>query len=155
MQTDHKPFLTLYNEEKQIPQQASNEFRVVAWKLTAYDYTIEFLTSKQHANADALSTLSLTEAPEVASDHLEVVLMMENMDDSPVSAKDIASRIKCDHVLSREYQFTNVGLPATCGDHLKLYEVCKTKLTTQDGCVICRNRVVIPPTAQEAMRFQK
>ena len=59
--------------------------------------------------------------------------MMENMDDSPVSAKDIASRMKCDHVLSQEYQFTNEGLPATCGDHLKPYEVCKTELTTQDG----------------------
>ena len=77
--------------------------------------------------------------------------MMENMNDSPVSAKDIASRTKRDPVLSRVYQFTQEGWPATCGDDLKLYEVRKSELTTQDGCVIWGNRVVIPPTAREAM----
>ena len=44
-----------------------------------------------------------------------------------------------------------VGLVATCGDDLKPYKVRKTELTTQDGCVIWGNRVVIPPMAREAM----
>ena len=61
---------------------------------------IDFRTSNQHANADALSILPLREAPEVAPDLPEVVLMVENMDDSLVSAKDIASETKCDPVLS-------------------------------------------------------
>ena len=82
LQTDHRPLLTLFNEEKQIPQQASNRIQHWSWKLTAYKYTIR--TSKQHANADALSRLPLREALEVAPDLPEVVLMIENMDDSPV-----------------------------------------------------------------------
>ena len=73
--------------------------------------------------------------------------VMENVDDSPVSAKDIASRTKRNPVLSQVYQFTQEGWPATCGDDLKPYKVCKSELTTQDGCVIWGNRVVIPPTA--------
>lgn len=62
--------------------------------------------------------------------------MLENMDNSPVSVKDIARRMKCDPVLSRVYQFTQEGWPATCGDDLKPYEVWKMELTTQDRCVI-------------------
>ena len=106
LQMDHKPLLTLFNEEKQIPQQASNRIQHWAWKLAAYEYMIEFRMSKQNSNADALSRLPLREAPEVAPDLPEVVLMMENMDDSPVSAKDIASQTKHDPVLPRVYQFT-------------------------------------------------
>ena len=115
LQTNHKPLLTLFNEEKQIPQQASNRIQRWAWKLAAYEYMIKFRMSKQLANADALSRLPLREAPEVAPDLPEVVLMMENMDDSLVSAKDIASRTKRDPVSSQVYQFTQEGWPATCG----------------------------------------
>ena len=63
LQTDDKPLLTLCNEGKQIPQQASNPIQHWAWKVAASEYMIEFQTSKQHANADALSRLPLREAP--------------------------------------------------------------------------------------------
>ena len=69
----------------------------------------------------------------------------------PIFGKDIASWTKRDPVLSRVYQFTQEGWPATFGDDLKLYEVRKTELTTRDGCVMWGNRVVIPSTVREAM----
>jgi len=55
LQTDHKPLLTLFNEDKPIPKQASNRIQRWAWKLVAYEYTMAFRTSKQHGNADALT----------------------------------------------------------------------------------------------------
>ena len=42
LQTDHKPLLTLFNESKLIPQQASNRIQRWAWKLAAYEYSIGF-----------------------------------------------------------------------------------------------------------------
>ena len=95
---------------KRSRSQASNRIQRWAWKLAAYEYMTDFRMSKQHANADALSILPLREAPEVAPDLPEVVLMMENMDDSPVSAKDIASRTKRDPVLSRVLSVHTEGL---------------------------------------------
>ena len=82
LQMNHKPLLTLFNEEKQIPQQATNRIQRWGWKLAAYEYMIKFRMSKQLANADVLSRLPLREAPEVAPDLPEVISMMENMDDS-------------------------------------------------------------------------
>ena len=39
LQTDHKPLLMLFNEDKLVPQQASNRIQRWAWKLAAYEYT--------------------------------------------------------------------------------------------------------------------
>lgn len=73
LQTDHKPLLTLFNEDKPITKQASNRIQRWAWKLAAYEYTMAFGTSKQHGNADALSRLPLREVPELSPDLPEVI----------------------------------------------------------------------------------
>ena len=41
LQTDHKPLLTLFNENKLCPQQAANRIQHWAWKLASYEYSIE------------------------------------------------------------------------------------------------------------------
>ncbi len=82
LQTDHKPLLTLFNEGKLVPQQASNRIQRWALKLAAYENTIDFRTSKQHANADAFSRLPLPEVSELVPNLPEVVLMIENLDNS-------------------------------------------------------------------------
>ncbi len=86
LQTDHKPLMTLFNEDHLVPKQASSRIQRWAWKLAAYEYTIAFRKSKQHANADALSRLPLNEMPAIVSDLPEIVLMMN---DSPISAQKI------------------------------------------------------------------
>ena len=55
LQTDHKPLMTLFNESKEIPTQASGRIRRWALTLAAYEYTLACRTTKKHANADALS----------------------------------------------------------------------------------------------------
>ena len=74
----------LFNEGKSVPQQALNRIQRWAWKLADYENTMAFCTFKQHAKADALSRLPLCEAPELSSDVQKVVLMMYNMDNSPI-----------------------------------------------------------------------
>ena len=64
LQTDHKPLMTLFNETKGIPVQASARIKRWALSLSAYEYTIACRTTKQHANADAMSRLPLPEVPE-------------------------------------------------------------------------------------------
>ena len=149
LQTDHKPLLTLFNEDKPIPKQASNRIQRWAWKLAAYEYTMAFRTSKQHGNADALSRLPLREVPELSPDLPEVILMIENMDNSPISAKDIARRTKCDPILSQVHRFTQEGWPIQCADELKPFEARKLELAIQSGCITWGGRVVIPPSARE------
>ena len=149
LQTDHIPLLTLFNEGKLIPQQASNRIQRWAWKLAAYEYTVAFRTSKQHANAEAMSRLPLREAPQLSHDLPEVVLMMENMDNSPISVHDIAVRTKRDPVMSQVYRYIQEGWPTTCTDELKPFGVRKEELSIQQGCIVWGARVVIPPSARE------
>ena len=91
LQTDHKPLLSFLSENKLIPQQADNRIQRWSWKLASDEYTIEWRASKQHANADALSRLPLPEAPAETVVPAELVLMVENMAEVPISAKQIAS----------------------------------------------------------------
>ena len=64
------------------------------------------------------------------------VLDDENMDDSPVSAKDIARWTKCDAVLSTVYQFTQECWSATCGMTSNHTKFGKKEFTKQDECVM-------------------
>ena len=71
LQTDHKPLLVLFNKNKSIPTHAANRIQRWAWKVASYKYTIKWRNTHQHANADALSCLPLSEVP------AEVVLLVE------------------------------------------------------------------------------
>ena len=136
LQTDHKPLLTLFNEDKLVHQLASNRIQRWAWKLAAYEYTMAFRTSKQHANANAMSRLPLRETLKLSPDLPEVILMMENLDNSPISSHDIAVRTKRDPLMSQVYRYIQEGWPTTYDEELKPYAVRKEELSTQHGCIV-------------------
>ena len=101
LQTDHKPLLTLLNEHKAIPQQAANQIQRWAWILAGYDYTITWRSTSQHANADALSRLPLSETPRHTSVRAELVLMLEQLQDGPITAAQIAAWTRRDPLMAR------------------------------------------------------
>lgn len=54
-------------------------------------------------------------------------------------------------------QYTQEGWPNETTEDikdLKPYEVRALELTTQDGCLLCGNRIIIPPQGQEQL-FQE
>ena len=53
-------------------------------------YTVAWRNTVQHANADALGRLPLPETPAQTTTPTELVLMMEQLKDAPISAKQIA-----------------------------------------------------------------
>ena len=57
--TDHKPLTTILGPKKGIPPLAAACLQRLALLLSAYDYQIEFKSTKDHANADGLSRLPL------------------------------------------------------------------------------------------------
>ena len=101
LQTDHKPLLTLFNENKLIPQQAACRIQRWAWILASYEYTITWRNTTEHANADALSRLPLLEIPANTSTSAELVLLIENLNNAPITANQIAVWTRRDRLLSR------------------------------------------------------
>ena len=90
LQTDHKPLLTLFNEQKPISPQESSRIQRWAFKLAAYQYKIVYRSTLQHANADAMSRLPIEGTPEEPQTTPELVLMVEKLKDAPITARQIA-----------------------------------------------------------------
>ena len=63
--TDHRPLLALFGPGKDVLLLAANRLAQWALMLSQFNYKIEFRKTKDHANADALSCLSLQDDPKV------------------------------------------------------------------------------------------
>ena len=87
--SDHKPLQYLFSESKAIPTMASARIQRWALTLSANDYDIVFKPGTQHANADVLSRLPLPDQPSSVPLPQETILLMEALQMSPVTAKQI------------------------------------------------------------------
>lgn len=143
--TDHKPLLGLFDERRPVPTQASGRIQRWALVLGMYEYRLGFRSSQSHGNADALSRLPLPQAPEWVPEPPEVVLMMEHLEESPVSARDIRRETRLDPLLSRVLQFVLSGWPEVCATtELKPFWTRRMELSVQQECILWGNRVVVP-----------
>ena len=98
--SDHKPLQHLFSETRPVPPMASARIQRWALTLSAYDYTICYKPGEKQANADSLSRLPLPESPAEVPIPREVILMMETLQGSPVTATQIRQWTDRDPVLS-------------------------------------------------------
>ena len=146
IQTDHKPLEELFNEKKEVPQQASPRVQRWAITLAAYEYKIAYKAGTTNANADALSRLPLSNMPESVPVPGETILLLEHLDHTPINSQHIREWTRRDPVLSKVHQFTLNGWPHHCQDvQLHPYLSRKAELTIEGGCVLWGNRVIVPP----------
>ena len=146
--TDHKPLTTLFSEKKAISPQASG--RIQRWSLTLSAY--EYETTSKHANADAMSRLPLPVKPSDTPTPPEFILLIENMDSSPITSAQIKSWTRRDPLLCRVLRHLREGWPNSCPDPaLQPYFNKRQELTVQDGCLLWGGRVVIPPPGREPL----
>ena len=144
--TDHKPLEGFFNEQKGVPQKAAQRAQRWAFTLAAYEYRIAYKAGETNANADALSRLPLSEMPEYVPIPGETVLLLEQLEHTPVNSRHIREWTRRDPVLSSVYQFTPNGWPNYTPDaELHPYLSRKAELTIEDGCVLWGNRVIVSP----------
>ena len=136
LQTDHKPLLSLFNENKAIPQQAANRIQRWAWTLASYEYTITWRNTTQHANADALSRLPLLEVPTQTITPAELVLMVEQLQEAPITSTQIATWTRRDPLMARVYRYIQKGWPNQSDDDIKPYWSRRTELSSEGGCIV-------------------
>ena len=145
--TDHKPLLALLNEYRSTSPQASARIRRWSLHLAAYEYTLKFRDTLSHSNADALSRLPLPVVPAESDPPPEVILLMEHLAESPVTAQHIRSGTRKDPLLSSVAQYVRRGWPASSsiGPELSPFFNRRLELTQQDGCLLWGSRVIVPP----------
>ncbi len=139
--SDHKPLQYLLNENKAIPAMASARLRRWALTLSAYQYSISYRPGEKIANADGLSRLPLPDTPREAKVPAEMVLLLETLQASPISAKQIRKWTDRDPLLSRVRTFVMKGWREESEDALAPYRQRKDELSTIDDCVLW---VIVP-----------
>ena len=149
--TDHKPLLTLFSERQAVSPQASARIQRWALTLAMYEYTLAFRSTLDHGNADAMSRLPLPDKPDSMPLPVELVLLMETLLHSPVTAKEIRCWTRRDPLLSRVLQYIQQGWTIHGDQELKPFWSEQTELTVQDGCLLWGSRVVIPQPGRKQL----
>ena len=147
--TDHKPLLSLFQEQKSIPSHALARIQRWALTLAAYKYTF---AARSTAKADALSRLSLTKKIETTPAPAEMILTLECLQESPITDEQIRPWIPKDKVLSQVIQFIQQQWPAHCPDpEMKPYWNRRAELTCFKGCIMWGSCVVIPAPGRQKL----
>ena len=121
LQTDHKSPLSLFNDQKSIPAQASGRIQCWALKLAACEYTITCGPTNFHANVDTMSRLPIPETPKKSSPLPEFILMVQNLQEAPLTAHQIAHWIARVPILSTVLRCVREGWPVKMDDEFKPY----------------------------------
>ena len=110
--TDHKPLTTILHPQSKLPSLAAARMQRWAFILSAYNYTIEYRSTLEHANADALSRLPSvinTSPCDPVENPIVKTFHMDQTNVLPVSLSQLQTETRRDPVLSRVYQAVTQG----------------------------------------------
>ena len=148
--TDHRPLLGLFDERRPVPHKASGRIQRWALVLAGYNYTIRYRGSVTHENCDALSRLPLSTKPIVTPSPAEYVDLIEQLNESPVTAAHIHEWTLHDKTLSRVQRYGLTGWPVN-DPVTQEYSRFRGELSMHDGCIMRGARVVVPKKGQTIM----
>ena len=118
--TDHKPLLTILGPKKALPTLAATRLQRWAIILTAYQYDLEFRSTKAHSNADGFSRLPLQGQVNVVCGNRvmdvspltpESVFNFGQIEVLPVDTDRLRRATQADPVLSKVCLYTQRGWP--------------------------------------------
>ena len=147
IKTDHKPLTHIFNETQATPSMASGHTQRWALTLGGYDYSIQYREGKNMANADALSQLPFkTSLEQEAPRPPELVHLVEFLDSTPLFCTQVRVWTDHDSTLSRVRKWVQEEWPAqVCTDEqFQPYVRRKDELSTEEGCVLWGNQLVLP-----------
>ena len=150
LETDHKPLTAIFGPKQGVPAMAAA--RLQRWEviLSGHSYEIVYLKGTELGHADALSRLPVPQANEdTALSGDEDTFHFALVDELPVTCEEIRDATRKNPVLAK---VTMSGWPNhVTDDRLKPYWTRSHELSVDQGCVLWRMRVVIPPTYQEQL----
>ena len=153
--TDHKPLISMFGPNTATPMLAANRLARWSLMLSQYDYTIEYRSTKQHGNADALSRLPV--GPDLSFDGEEgdndvdtvCTIRVINSQLQPHSRNQLKDATNRDPVLSEVKRYVREGWPQKIDTpDVQEFKKYAASLSVTDDCLINGNRVVIPEAMQ-------
>ena len=146
--SDHKPLMYLLGEHKPIPKIVSARVQRWALLLGAYSYALKYRPGSAVSNADALSRLPVSEAPNNIPVPPDIILNMDMLNQTPITADVIRTMSSKDPLISKIIYYVDHGWPWMVDAELRPR---KEELTTAQGCLLLGSRIVIPTKGQDAI----
>ena len=81
--------MSLFDPSRNVSSQASVRIQCRSLKLATYQYTLQFLTTTQHGNVDALSRLLLPETLDTVPLPGELFLLIDHLAEGPIIAAQL------------------------------------------------------------------
>jgi hypothetical protein len=149
--TDHKPLLGLFKEGKGTSMMASA--RIVRWSLilSAYNYTLVHKPGSCIGHADSLSRFPLKTENKEPPVPGETILLMNFLETSPVTSKQIRQWTASDPVLSKVKTYILQGWPFDVDNDYKPYFNRQSELSVVSDCILWGTRVIVPPQGREML----
>ena len=151
IKSDHKPLQYLLGEKKGIPSMASARVQRWALTLSAYNYKVQYVPGREHANADVFSRLPLPVQPKEVPMPEELVFLMESLEISPVTVKQIKAWTDHDPILATVWRFVKHGWPKSAEPEFHPYYSRKLELSIQDHCILWGSRIIVPKPGREQL----
>ena len=139
--TDHRPLTAILGPKTTVPSLAAARLQRWALAMSTYSCTIEYQSTKAHANADGLARLPLLLSPMEGSEQpsMESVFAVSQMQALLASVAQLRRATRNDQLLSWVYMYVQQGWPNHIMKSLKPFHNRKTKLTLEGGCVLWRS----------------
>jgi len=142
--TDHKPLTSILGPKKGVPSLAAARLQRWALLLSAYNYQIEYKSTRDHGNADGLSRLPLSSdsssSSSIVSPHGKCcdtdIFVIRQIEALPVTAMQLKTATRCDPILGRVLHYAKHGWPHKVSDQLKTYHTRQNELALENGCIM-------------------
>ena len=149
--SDHKSLQYIFSATCPTPTLASACIQRWTLILSAYNYQIQYKPGKDSSNADVLSRLPLPHSSQSVPLPGEIILLMDTLESSPVSATQIRTWTTNDPALSRVRNLVLQGWIDMTDEQLQPYQRRKDELSIHTGCVLLGSRMVVPPAGHKGV----
>ena len=144
--TDHKPLLNILGPKSGLPTIVAARLQRWAIILAAYNYTLEYRSTKMMGNADALSRLPVDVAPE----EFESNILLVESQNTPIKASQVAKETKKDATLNKILQSVISGRESLLNTtNEKPFKAIFHELSVERDCLLRGARVVIPQSLRQ------
>ncbi|XGW10499.1 hypothetical protein V3C99_012187 [Haemonchus contortus] len=159
--TDHKPLLHIFGPKKMVPIYTAN--RLQRWKLIlmGYDFSLEYRSTTEFGQADALSRLipakpNQTEDVVIAKIEQEILAVYETTIRAlPVTRILIQDESEKDEEIVKVTRALKQGVwPSKPGKEVQNWKALRHTLSVQDGCLYFGHRIVVPKSLRGAVLKQ-
>ncbi|XP_065320533.1 uncharacterized protein LOC135928107 [Gordionus sp. m RMFG-2023] len=101
LRTDYKPLERLFGEKRDLPKISNNRLTRWAWKMVAYDFSVEYRSGRENVIADALSRLPLHDIIPNRDTKHALAIRNVNLEDMQVSEGNLRKNSIKDPILKR------------------------------------------------------